>query len=352
MKQKILALVLATILFPAALVAQVSFGKATLWADGWKQTVGAPIAGTTTYTKTFNMKDLRKAETYHLYLDGFKGGVGAEMQVYLNGHLLGSRTNGYVSFIYEMTPYIDKEQDNVLKLVATGKNKELGRDIYLVTAPKTHLSKWGIEYQYQPDSDGNGRLLISSSTTWIHDEGYSLSAELSDDMEGKHVVATSEEIPLAVDADSIHQLHIPLSEAKVWNLSRPNLYLLTVMLHKGGKVVRRGKVTVGLQTTELVNNKKLLLNGQPVLLKKFVYEEKEPLAKEEMRKQLIGLKSKGYNAIVLQCPQVPAFYDLCDELGVLVFEGKAGKWASADVGDIYQRDRVHPSVIFDKQYWK
>lgn len=352
MKQKILALVLATLLSPAALLAQVSFGKATLWMDGWEHSTDNNKAGSTTYRKVFNMKDLRKTETYHLYLDGFKGGADAEMQVYLNGHLLENRKNGYVSFIDEMTPYLKKKGDNELKLVATGKNQELGRDIYLVTAPKTHLSKWGIEYQYMPKGQGSGSLQITSFTTWIHDEGYSLSAELSDDMEGKNVVGTSEEIPLLANADSTHQLRISLNEAKIWNQNTPQLYLLTVMLHKDGKVVCRGKVKVGLRTLQQVNKKEVLLNGQHVQLKKFVYAEKEPVAKDEWRKKLQTLKSEGYNAIVLRQPQVPGFYDVCDELGMLVFEGKSGKWSPAAANDIYLRDRVHPSVIFDKAYWK
>ena len=352
MKQKILALVLATLLSPAALLAQVSFGKATLWMDGWEHSMDNNKTGSTTYRKVFNMKDLRKTETYHLYLDGFKGGADAEMQVYLNGHLLENRKNGYVSFIDEMTPYLKKEGDNELKLIAKGKNQELGRDIYLVTAPKTHLSKWGIEYHYLPKGQGSGSLQITSFTTWIHDEGYSLSAELSDDMEGKNVVGTSEEIPLLANADSTHQLRISLNEAKIWNQNTPQLYLLTVMLHKDGKVVCRGKVKVGLRTLQQVNKKEVLLNGQHVQLKKFAYAEKEPVSKDEWRKKLQTLKSEGYNAIVLRQPQVPGFYDVCDELGMLVFEGKSGKWSPAAANDIYLRDRVHPSVIFDKTYWK
>lgn len=251
-----------------------------------------------------------------------------------------------------MTPYLDNVGDNELKLVATGKNPEVGRDIYLVTAPKTHLSKWGIEYQYLPEGEKSGSLLITSSSTWIHDEGYSLSAELADDMEGKNVVAASGEIPLTANADSTHHLLIHLNEPKIWNLNAPHLYLLTVMLHKDGKVVCRGKVKVGLRTFSQADKNVVLLNGKSVQLKKFVYADMEPLAKDELQKKLQTLKGEGYNALVLRQPQVPAFYDVCDELGMLVFEGKTGKWLPSETHDIYLRDRVHPSVIFDKRYWK
>lgn len=352
MKQKILMFMLAALMSPAALLAQVSFGKATLWMDGWEHSTDHSKAGSTTYRKVFKMKDLRKAETYHLYLDGFNGGVDARMQVYLNEHLLDNKKNGYVSFIDEMTPYLNNEGDNELKLVAIGKNQEFDRDIYLVTAPKTHLSKWGIEYQYLPEGQRSGSLLITSSSTWIHDEGYSLSAELADDMDGKNVVATSEEIPLIANADSTHHLLMHLNEPKIWSLDTPHLYLLTVMLHKDGKVVCRGKVKVGLKTLQQVNKKGSLLNGQQVQFKKYLYADTEPLGKDELRNKLLTFKNEGYNVVVLRQPQFPGFYDVCDELGMLVFEGKSGKWLPAETNDIYLRDRVHPSVIFDKVCWK
>lgn len=59
------------------------------------------------YRKHFRVED--NATRHYIYFEG----VYNRSEVYLNGHLLGRRPNGYVSFLYDMTPYL-KEGDNVL----------------------------------------------------------------------------------------------------------------------------------------------------------------------------------------------------------------------------------------------
>ena len=41
-------------------------------------------------------------------------GIYNRAEVYLNGHLLGMRPNGYASVLYDMTPWLNREGDNVL----------------------------------------------------------------------------------------------------------------------------------------------------------------------------------------------------------------------------------------------
>ena len=83
-------------------------------------------------------------------------GVYNRSEVYLNGHLLGKRPNGYASFLYDMTPYINKEGDNVLAVRVdhsqyadsrwyTGSG--IYRDVWLVRASSTHLAQWGSTYR-------------------------------------------------------------------------------------------------------------------------------------------------------------------------------------------------------------
>ena len=53
------------------------------------------------YRKTFTMPENPAEKQYILF-----EGVYNRSEVYLNGHLLGKRPNGYVSFAYDMTPYL------------------------------------------------------------------------------------------------------------------------------------------------------------------------------------------------------------------------------------------------------
>lgn len=94
------------------------------------------------YRKHFRVED--NATRHYIYFEG----VYNRSEVYLNGHLLGRRPNGYVSFLYDMTPYL-KEGDNVLAVRVdhsryadsrwyTGSG--IYRDVWLVAAPDTHIA--------------------------------------------------------------------------------------------------------------------------------------------------------------------------------------------------------------------
>ena len=126
--------------------AQVSFGRAERFNDDWLFRLGddstalAPVfddsrwrrlqlphdwsieaqlspslasctgylpGGIAWYRKHFSIDD--RADRHYIYLEGIYN----RSEVYLNGHLLGRRPNGYISFLYDMTPYL-KEGDNVL----------------------------------------------------------------------------------------------------------------------------------------------------------------------------------------------------------------------------------------------
>ena len=126
--------------------AQVSFGRAEKCVDdwlfrlgddttarmpafddsGWRRltlphdwSVEAPLSpslasctgylpgGIAWYRKHFAVTD--SAARHYIYFEG----VYNRSEVYLNGHLLGCRPNGYVSFLYDMTPSL-QPGDNVV----------------------------------------------------------------------------------------------------------------------------------------------------------------------------------------------------------------------------------------------
>lgn len=88
------------------------------------------------------------APRHYIYFEG----VYNRSEVYLNGQLLGKRPNGYVSFMYDLTPYL-KDGENVLAVRVdhsryadsrwyTGSG--IYRDVWLVSAPEIHFSLWGV----------------------------------------------------------------------------------------------------------------------------------------------------------------------------------------------------------------
>ena len=71
---------------------------------------GALPGGIGWYRKHFSVSDGDTFDKYYIEFDG----VYMNSTVYLNGHELGFRPYGYSSFEYDMTPYINKNGDNVL----------------------------------------------------------------------------------------------------------------------------------------------------------------------------------------------------------------------------------------------
>ena len=146
---KILLSVILMSLGVTAMQAQTSFGKATLFNDGWLFSLSdAPEMSAVEYVDSgwraltlphdWSIEHLA-APTLNSCTGYFPGGIGwyrkhfaipenaapkqflyfegvyNRSKVYVNGHLVGERPNGYVSFAYDITPYLDPVgEDNVI----------------------------------------------------------------------------------------------------------------------------------------------------------------------------------------------------------------------------------------------
>ena len=62
------------------------------------------------YRKSINIPASRQGEKVYLYFEG----VYNRSEVYFNGRLLGKRPNGYISFMYDATPYVEYGKENVI----------------------------------------------------------------------------------------------------------------------------------------------------------------------------------------------------------------------------------------------
>lgn len=139
--------------------------------------------------------------------------------------------------------------------------------------------------------------------------------------------------------------------ANLWSLSNPYLYHVTAMLHKGGKVVCRGKFNVSIKTLTENGKQTVVLNGKTLKLKvatlnaPYKYGGKDITA-DEWSKEIKHLKAEGYNAIRLAEPEPHLFYDTADKEGIFVIDGFNGKWNKKDKADMLRRDITqHTSVL-------
>ena len=157
---------------------------------------------------------------------------------------------------------------------------------------------------------------------------------------------------------------------QLWNCERPALYRL-FLVHRDaqGKILEVLSSRVGFRQVE-IRGQRLLLNGVAIKLKGVNRHEHDPIrghavTREGILQDLLLMKRNNVNTVrTSHYPNQPLFYDLCDELGLLVIDeanleshgmgyGKASlahdpRWREAHVDRVLSmvaRDKNHPCVL-------
>ncbi|MFF6977966.1 glycoside hydrolase family 2 TIM barrel-domain containing protein [Streptomyces sp. NPDC008343] len=141
------------------------------------------------------------------------------------------------------------------------------------------------------------------------------------------------------------RMRTTVEDVRSWNAETPELYGLTVRLHRSdGTVADTSHHRVGFRDVEIVG-RDLLVNGERVFIRGVNRHDFHPLtgrtvSYDDMRADLVLLKRFGFNAVrTAHYPNDPALYDLADELGFYV----------VDEADIESHDHAH-EIADDPRY--
>ncbi|PWG78370.1 sugar-binding domain-containing protein [Pararcticibacter amylolyticus] len=328
-------------------------------------------------------KDSEGKKTF-LYFEG----VYNRSEVFINGHSLGIRPNGYISFLYDATPYIRYGAENIIAVrVDHSKSADsrwytgsgIYRDVWLVSANPVHIDQWGV-YAY-PQVKGNQASLhteISLTNSSSRNASLTIRNELIAP-DGR--TAANKTSKIAVNAGNGNKVKFSLAvkQPQLWSLNSPALYKLRTTVLQDGKVIDQSVVTTGFRTFTFDPGKGFALNGQWMKIKGVCLHHDSGVLGAEVypevwRRRLLTLKELGCNAIrTSHNPQAPGLYALCDELGLLVmneafdewefpkrkwlegwnvgtpgFDGNFDffkEWGEKDLADMVKRDRNHLSVF-------
>lgn len=421
-KIKFLAALLCVVLGAAATRAQVSFGNAEKFNGGWlfsltdsaayassafddsgwrklslphdwsiegrmspdlASCTGYLPGGIGWYRKHFTVED--DDQRRYIYFEG----VYNRSEVYLNGHLLGKRPNGFISFLYDMTPYL-KAGDNVLSVRVDHSlsadcrwysGSGIYRDVWMVTAGDVHFAQWGVAWHASAISDS--RATISVDVEVEKHQPLKQTAQVTAtlyDREHNKVAQTKRKLADASQGKSKLSLSLNVKNPQRWSVDSPYLYTLETTITVDGKQADASTTRVGLRTIAFEPNTGFTLNGKSMKLKGVCLHHDAGVLgavvpRDVWQRRLTNLKKYlGANAIRMSHnPQAPMVYDLCDEIGLLVMDeasdewefpkrkwldgwnvGTPGfqgtydffeEWIDRDVADMVLRDRNHPSVI-------
>lgn len=334
------------------------------------------------YRKHFQVTD--KAARHYIYFEGAYN----RSEVYLNGHLLGKRPNGYISFMYDMTPYL-KEGDNVLAVRIdhsryadsrwyTGSG--IYRDVWMISAPDIHFAQWGIGWHATSLTDKQAVVAVDMEVEkHVKAAGaLEISAALYD-AEGTLVAQGHKKVADKAEGIAKETISLKVKKPHRWNLDAPYLYTLKTELLCDGKRIDGSSTNVGLRTLKFDANKGFALNGEWMKVKGVCLHHDAGVLgavvpPEVWERRLKNLKEIGVNAIRMSHnPQAPVLYDLCDRMGFLVMDEASDEWEfpkrkwikgwnvgepsydgtfdffeewiERDVTDMVRRDRNHPCIF-------
>lgn len=331
--------------------------------------------GISWYRKHFNHEASQTPEKTYIYFEG----VYNRSDVYVNGHHLGNRPNGYSSFMYDLSPYL-KHGDNVVSVRVdhsryadsryyTGSG--IYRDVYLVKAPETHIAQWGIGFETESVRGKKAKVKVGVAID-NPTKGLTVKTSLIDDS-GKTVAQTAKKTSESC------KLIMEVPNANLWSLDKPYLYTLRTDLLQDGKVIDSSVLPVGIRILSFDPNSGFSLNGKNMKVKGVcIHHDAGALGavvpEEVWERRLRNLKGLGVNALRMSHnPQAPVVYDIADRIGLLIMDeasdewefpkrkwikgwnkGEPGydgsfdffeEWIDRDVADMVRRDRNHPSVF-------
>jgi beta-galactosidase len=351
------------------------------WASGTAFLPG----GIGWYRKTFTEPANRKDKKTYIYFDG----VYKNSEVWINGHYLGKRPNGFMSFQYELTPYLKPGAKNVLAVRVdhsefadsrwyTGSG--IYRNVYLITTAPVHIGLWGVAFTTPEVSADNAQVnvnvaIINSS---VKNAGVIVKCRIVD-AGGKTIAESAKKINLKKNDSTLTNLLFNVKKPQLWSVDQPSLYNLVVSVIADDKKKDEWSNKVGIRNIRFDADKGFFLNGENMKLKGVcIHDDAGALGvavpQEVWYRRLKFLKEMGCNSLRLSHnPHADYLYKLCDEMGFLVMdeafdEWEVGKnkwikgwnagtpgmdgyheyfkdWYDGDVRDMVLRDRHHPSII-------
>lgn len=345
---------------------------------------GALPGGIGWYRKHFRMDAKSRGKVIHIDFDG----VYMNSTVWLNGVELGTRPYGYISFSYDLTPYINWDGDNVLAVRVNNSDQPnsrwysgcgIYRNVWLRIQEPLHIAQWGV---FARNYDGNKMMVtttVEAPLDFYVDAARSYEGLCPDatenpsgcvevmtelfDADGRRVAFARS----GFGADLKCEQTLEVENPRLWSVGSPYLYRLKVRLLNSGRVFDEYETTTGFRTFTFDAEKGFSLNGERMKINGVcLHHDLGALGSafnvSAAERQLRIMKGMGVNAV--RCshnPPAPELLDLCDRMGLLVMDEPFDmwrqrkterdyarffdEWHERDLHDHVVRDRNHTSIF-------
>ncbi|MGN1359218.1 MAG: glycoside hydrolase family 2 TIM barrel-domain containing protein [Kiritimatiellia bacterium] len=344
--------------------------------DGDGNTGKLPWQGIGWYRKKIELpypmvEDLRSGGVIWLEFDG----VMARPKVWLNGHFVGGWDYGYIGFRLDVSKWI-KEGPNTLVVQADTRNHHsrwypgagIYRSVRLQSAPGVHIVPDSAVIISQIKAQNSAQIKTTFSLENRLPQPQKVSVSLTIEPRAQSSAATASQLQIVeIPPKGILPMTFDctLPHPKLWDINDPNLYVARIEVKSNERIDRR-EINFGIREARFTAHDGFYLNGRRVQLKGVnLHSDMGPLGmafnRDIMRRQLNIMLDMGINALRTShnaCD--PLVLDLCDELGIVVWNECFDKWDGTagilpgeplepyvirNLQAFVKRDRNHPCVI-------
>jgi len=333
---------------------------------------GSLPGGTGWYRKTFTLPASAAGKKVTIAFDG----VYKNSEVWINGHYLGKRPNGYVPFSYDLTDFLlPFPQQNIIAVKVDNSlqpdsrwysGSGIYRTVKLVITGKLHLDEKSL-FVTNPivETDSvflNVKAKLDSGVLVPKGLKYRISVLGADNRPVSSVLSDFSTEPGEINNTLV------IRNPEIWSVSNPYLYKIKLdLLGPDGNLLDNLSLNFGFRTFMFDPANGFFLNYKPLKIKGVCLHHDLGILgaafdKSAARRQLLLLKDMGCNAIrISHNPPAAELLDLCDEMGFLVMDEAFDmwrkrknkfdyhldfeEWSIRDLEAMVLRDRNHPSVF-------
>ena len=335
---------------------------------------GALPGGIGWYRKTFIEPASTKNKLVYIDFDG----VYQKSTVWINGHELGFRPNGYISFRYELTPYLHFGGKNTIVVKVDNSvqpnsrwysGSGIYRNVWLETTSKAAVDHWGT-YVTTPQVNAQSATVELKVKVKNFEGGLPVTIKTTIyDAAGKPVANYGYIVPNGSLKDTVIESgqQFTVKNPVLWSVDHPYLYRVSTKVFVNNVLADDYTTPLGIRYFNFDVDKGFSLNGKPMKILGVCDHHDlgslgSALNTRALERQLQILKAMGCNGIrTSHNPPAPELLDLCDKMGFIVMDeafdcwevGKVDfdyhlyfkQWHKRDLVDQVLRDRNHPSVI-------
>lgn len=340
---------------PYAPEASHSHGYKTV---GWKY----PETSIGWYRKVFTIGNDDLGKRLLLRFDG----IFRNARVWFNGFYMGTEPSGYVTQVYDITPYVNYGGDNLICVRVDASLEEgwfyegagIYRDVWFDKSAEVSVAPFGT-FVYaqlkQPYTEAVVHVKTEVTNSSLTTQQYEVEQRLLD-AEGREVARANGHVnPLKAKETRTTQHVMKLTNPHLWSTTDPYIYKMETTVKVDGQVVDVYQTPTGFRDILFDAERGFLLNGQPLELKGVNMHQDHagvgaaiPDALQAWR--IRQLKAYGCNAYrASHNPMTPALLDICDREGILVIEENRLMGINDEhlrlLERMIRRDRNHPSII-------